>query len=108
VLNLKQQGAEGRKDQKGGDKEEQKSFEIIPSEFCKNSGRKKNSGMSSFTSVVESELVSRHVVCREWNVRSGRSKLSSANKHNITATTGPNSYFFYMCNLLMLSITENT
>jgi hypothetical protein len=94
VLSSKKQGAVGRKDKKGGDKKEQESFEIIPSEFCKNSGRKKNSGMSSFTSVVESELVSRHVVCREWNVRSGRSKLSSENKYNITSTTGPNSYFF--------------
>jgi hypothetical protein len=41
------------------------SLGVIPSEFLKNSGRKKNSGMSSFTSVVESELVSRHVVCKE-------------------------------------------
>jgi ribosomal protein S20 len=73
---------------------EQVSFKTIPSEFCKNSGRKKNSGISSFTSVVESELVSRHVVCIEWNVRSGRSKLSSANKYNITSTTGPISYAF--------------
>lgn len=93
MLSLKQQGAVGRKDKKGRDKEEKKPFEIIPSEFCKNSGRKKNSGMSSFTSVVESELVSRQVVCREWNVRSGRSKLSSANKY-ITSSTGPNLYFF--------------
>lgn len=57
------------KKEKNGDerreKEREKSFRIIPSEFRKNSGRKKNSGMSSFTSVVDSELDSRHVVCRE-------------------------------------------
>jgi hypothetical protein len=45
--------------------ERENLFRIIPSEFRKNSGRKKNSGMSSFTSVVDSELESRHVVCKE-------------------------------------------
>jgi hypothetical protein len=93
-VDIERQKIKKKKKKKRGDKEEQISLKIIPSEFRKNSGRKKNSGMSSFTSVVESELVSRHVVCREWNVRSGRSKLSSANKYNITSNTGSISCFF--------------
>ena len=38
--------------------------------FTKNSGKKKNSGMSSFTSVAESWLASRYAVSIEWNVLS--------------------------------------
>jgi hypothetical protein len=69
-------------------KKRENPIRIIPSEFSKNSGRKKNSGMSSFTSVVESELESRHVVCREWNVRSGISKLWSENEYSAASATG--------------------
>ena len=38
---------------------------ILPSEFSRNSGRKKNSGMSSLTSVADSKDERRHVVSME-------------------------------------------
>lgn len=47
------------------------------SAFSRNSLNEKNSGINSFTSVVESRLANRHVVSTEWNVRSGKSKLLS-------------------------------
>ena len=52
----------------------------IRSALVRNSGRKKNSGMSSFTSVVDSEEDSHHVVPMLRKVRSAMSKLSPKEK----------------------------
>ena len=52
----------------------------IRSVLVRNSGRKKNSGMSSFTSVVDSEEDSHHVVPMLRKVRSAMSKLSPKEK----------------------------
>jgi hypothetical protein len=79
--------------------EREKSFRFIPSEFRKNSGRKKNSGMSSFTSVVDSELDSRHVVCKEWNVLSGISKLWSENEYSTASVTVKISLLSFLYNV---------
>ena len=47
----------------------------IRSELARNSGRKKNSGISSLTSVADSEDESHHVVSSLRNVLSAMSKL---------------------------------
>ena len=56
------------------------SKEKLPSELRNISGKKKNSGIISRKSVVESEEANLYVVSNLWNVRSGTSKLPSVEK----------------------------
>ena len=79
----------------------------VPSAFSRNSGRKKNSGINSLTSVADSNDERRHVVAKEWKVRSGISKLRSIKKPAII-TIPPLRllYFFHvltMCSYLLCS-----
>lgn len=54
----------------------------------RNSGRKKNSGMSSFTSVADSEEESHQVVAISLKVRSAMSKLLPWKARNIPVKGG--------------------
>ena len=53
----------------------------VRAELVRNSGRKKNSGMSSLTSVADSEDESHHVVSSLRNVLSAMSKLPPTHTH---------------------------
>lgn len=52
-------------------------FKLIKHSIMTTSGVLNRSGMSSFTSVVDSLLAKRHVFSNEWKDLSGRSKLPS-------------------------------
>ena len=87
-----------------------------PSAFSRNSDRKKNSGINSLTSVADSNDERRHVVAKEWKVRSGMSKLRSIKKTSNHYYIPLTSFFhdlniYLLCNICRirnLHISHNT